>query len=206
MPNIEEIIQEMRQRPDLISIIKRLEKEMEEEHKKREAFSNLIHEDMKAEFINGEVIYHSPVKNKHWSACTNLSAYMTVFVNQHKLGKVGTEKVLIRCTRNDYEPDIVFFTKEKADKFTPDQMIFPTPDLAVEILSESTKERDYGIKYQDYAAHGVSEYWIIDPDNQSIEQFTLQNGKYELYQKLVKEGLIKSVAIKGFTIEISEIF
>lgn len=42
------------------------------------------------------------------------------------------EKATIGLTRNDYEPDICFFTAEKAAQFTEDQMIFPTPDFVVE--------------------------------------------------------------------------
>ncbi len=54
------------------------------------------------------------------------------FVNKNNLGEVGAEKVMIALTRNDYEPDISFFSKEKASKFTDDQMLFPAPDFVVE--------------------------------------------------------------------------
>jgi Uma2 family endonuclease len=206
MNTTEEIIAKIRQRPDMLQIIEQLEKEMQEEERKREEFYELIHENCKAEFINGQILMHSPVKNKHWMACTNLSADLTLYVKQNKLGVVGTEKVLIRCTRNDYEPDIVFFGHEKAKNFTPNQMIFPPPDLAVEVLSESTKNNDYGIKFEDYATHQVAEYWIIDPDNQSIEQFTLSEGKYVLHQKLAKEGNLKSLVVQNFVVKMEDIF
>ena len=61
-------------------------------------------------------------------------------------------------------PDICFWSKEKADGFLDDQMIFPAPDFVVEILSKSTTKNDRTIKHQDYAAHGIREYWIIDPN------------------------------------------
>lgn len=164
------------------------------------------HEDSKAEFINEEIILHSPVKRKHWKVVNKLSAFLSIYVDQNKLGEVGSEKVLIHCTRNDYEPDIVFFTKEKAQPFEANQMLFPPPDLAVEVLSESTRERDYGIKFQDYAAHGIEEYWIIDPDQQSIEQYFLAEGQYHLHQKLVGEGQLKSKVISGFSFALEDIF
>ena len=41
----------------------------------------------------------------------------------------------------------------------------------MEIISESTKDRDYGIKMTDYALHGVKEYWIVDPENLTVEQY-----------------------------------
>ena len=44
-----------------------------------------------------------------------MSRLLSVFASFKRLGRVGVEKVMIGLTRNDYEPDIVFFNKEKAD-------------------------------------------------------------------------------------------
>lgn len=107
-------------------------------------------------------------------------------------------------------PDICFFKKEKADTFTPKQTLFPAPDLVVEILSESTKDRDRGmsirgVKFKDYQAHQIQEYWIIDTDHQTIEQYHLVDGLYELILKSA-EGHLKSFVMTGFLIPIQAIF
>ena len=198
--------EELKKQLDLPVILQEINAYWQEEERKRVEFFNLIHENQKAEFINGEIIFHSPVGNRHWGACTNIGAYLAVFVNENKLGKVGVEKVLIHCTRNDYEPDVVFFGPEKAGHFKPDQMLHPAPDLAVEVLSDSTQENDYGIKFTDYAHHGVSEYWIVDPFNKSVEQYYLKEGKFYLHQKLTESGTIKSKVVKGFEMDIQAIF
>jgi Uma2 family endonuclease len=98
----------------------------------------------------------------------------------HKLGWVGSEKVLISLTRNDYEPDLCFFDAATAAAFQPDQMRFPAPAFVVEVLSESIAAKDRGIKFDDYAAHGITEYWIIDPDTETVEQYRLADLRYEL--------------------------
>jgi Uma2 family endonuclease len=189
------------------SILEDLNNFWQQERAKRQQFYNLVHEDTKAEFINGEIVFHSPVKNKHWVACTRIAARLTVYVDDHHLGIVGVEKVLVNCGRNDYEPDVVFFAHAKASQFTPDQLLFPPPDLAVEVLSDSTRKTDYGIKFKDYALHKVGEYWIVDADQQSVEQYFLdKNNEYILHQKLVGSGLLKSKAIAGFVLDISSIF
>ena len=113
--------------------------------------------------------------------------------------------MLIVLTRNDYEPDICFFRAEKAANFTPDQSKFPAPDLAVEVLSESTATVDRGIKFEDYAAHGVGEYWIVDPVAETIEQYLLQEGVYRLAVK-VKTGTIASAVVTGFEIPVRAVF
>lgn len=127
------------------------------------------------------------------------------FVKEHDLGIVGSEKVMITLSRNDYEPDICFFRKEVADQFTDEQLRFPAPDFVVEILSESTEDRDRGVKMRDYAAHGITEYWIIDPKQQTIEQYWLEGQTYQLHQK-VAEGRITARVIEGFVLNVSDLF
>ena len=130
---------------------------------------------------------------------------LNVFVQKHGLGIVFHEKILIVLTRNDYEPDICFFGPEKANAFTPSQSKFPAPDLIVEVLSESTEANDRGIKFEDYAAHGVAEYWIVDPVAETIEQYLLQEGVYRLAVK-VKTGTIASAVVAGFEIPVRAVF
>ncbi len=60
-------------------------------------------------------------------------------------------------SRNDYEPDIVFFRAAKAPELTSEKMKFPVPDLAAEVLLRSTEERDRGVKFEDFASKGVAE-------------------------------------------------
>ena len=115
------------------------------------------------------------------------------------------EKLLISLTRNDYEPDICFFRREVSQAFSPQQMKFPAPDFIVEILSETTARTDREIKFDDYAAHGVKEYWIIDPDAEFVEQYLLRGEEYLLTQK-TDSGILKSEAIAGFAVPVRAMF
>lgn len=157
------------------------------------------------EFINGEIIFHSPVKLQHNDATILLGMLLKAFVAKNKLGFVGVEKIMVSLTRNDYEPDICFFGKEKAKKFKRKQVQFPAPDFVVEILSDSTAKNDRETKFQDYAAHGVQEYWIIDAEKEIVEQYFLQNESYELLLK-AKDGKIESVVLPEFKIPIQANF
>ncbi len=82
-------------------------------------------------------------------------------------------------------------------------MIFPAPDFVVEILSRSTAKNDRTIKHQDYAAHGIREYWIIDPNRQIIDQFILIGNDTEYMP--AKTHLI-SQDIKSFVIPVAAVF
>lgn len=195
--------------PQAPAFLERLQSELKEEAKKRHEFRQSIDDSVKAEFINGEIVMHSPVKRKHWKVSTLLSSLLHTFVTIKDLGTVGTEKVLISLTRNDYEPDICFFSKEKEEKFTDDQMIFPAPDFVVEILSKRTSKNDKGVKKQDYAEHGIQEYWIIDPTRESIEQHYLLNTYDKEYFMPITHRIdddIESKVIKGVKIPVAAIF
>ena len=125
------LVEELLEKPDVMLLMEQVNAQLQKEQEKRKEYRELIHEDLKAEFINGQILYHSPVKRRHWKVSMNLSIIIGSYVKAHDPGDVGVEKVMIEMTRNDYEPDIVFFKAEKAQHFTPEQMIFPPPDFVV---------------------------------------------------------------------------
>lgn len=191
--------------PRLALYAKRIERVLASEADARRAFYAQVTEGDKAEFINGEVLIHSPVKLRHNQVSINLLMLLRTYVARHDLGLVGHEKMMISLTCNDYEPDLCFFTKAKAEQFAPNQMRFPAPDFVAEILSTSTEANDRGTNYDDYAAHGIREYWIIDPQKEIVEQYGLQNDSYELFLKSGTGQLVGRV-ITGLTIPIRAIF
>ncbi len=201
-----DILESLAQKPNAYQIFEKIQSFIENEKKERHKFHELVHENMKAEFINGAVVMHSPVKLEHWRTSTNLSYSLTGYIKQHDLGEIGVEKVMINLTRNDYEPDICFFSKQKVARFHPGQLLFPAPDFIVEILSPKTEKTDRTTKFQDYAAHGVAEYWIVDPIQQAVEQYLLEEDHYTLHVKLIKEGVIYAKAIAGYLVDLKEIF
>jgi len=106
---------------------------------------------------------------------------------------------------NDYVPDIVFFTLEKTAGLDADTLKFPVPDLAVEVLSESTEKNDRGVRFEDFAAHGVGGYWIIDADAETIEQYLLNDHTFELRMKAGSGELVSEI-VEGFEILVKAIF
>lgn len=191
--------------PDAVLFAQKLDSALKAEQKKRRHFYEIVEENKKMEFINGEIIFHSPVKLRHNDATFLLGMLLKAFVNKHNLGFVGIEKIMVSLTRNDYEPDLCFFGIEKSRKFRKNQAQFPAPDFVVEVLSDSTEKTDRKTKFQDYAAHGVQEYWIVDAEKEFVEQYFLQNEQYELLLKS-NSGEINSVVLPDFKIPVKAIF
>jgi len=198
-------IEELVEMPNAFIVIHRASEILENEKQKRLHFYAEVHENQKAEFINGSVVIHSPVRKWHNETTGALYKLCDTYSTVYDLGFVGIEKIMISLTRNDYEPDICFFSNEKAKSFTDEQVRFPAPDFVVEVLSPKTENIDRNIKFNDYQAHEVEEYWIIDPETQIVEQYHLENGEYKEIKKS-NDGTIKSFVIKGFEIPIQAIF
>lgn len=205
MESVDPILEPIFASPRLAQYIEQLNRAFESEKERRIRFYEEITESDKAEFINGEPVYHSPVKMRHIIVGKNLLRLLSSWVDRFDYGFVANEKLMIELTRNSYEPDLCFFKSNKAVDFKPDQMIFPAPDFVVEILSPSKAQNDRGIKFEDYATHGIEEYWIIDPKEETVEQYLLDGEKYDLKLK-VTEGTITAVAVPGFTIPVRAIF
>lgn len=104
------------------------------------------------------------------------------------------------------QPDIsVFCDLSKLD----DRGGIGAPDLIVEITSDSTMKKDYNEKYFVYEENNVREYWIVNPDSQSMEIFKLENEKYESIGVFsVRDGVmeVNSVIFPEFKVNLLELF
>ncbi len=191
--------------PCLPDIVATLSDRLQTEAIARAKFRDEMSDDQKVEFVDGEIVMHSPARRQHIIAKNHLLALLGAYVRMNSLGEVLDEKCLCAFPRNDYEPDIVFFSPAKASLFESETMLFPVPDLVIEILSNSTQARDRGVKYDDYEAHGVGEYWIIDAHAETIEQYVVEQGQFRLLLKS-GSGEIASRVVSGFRIPIRAIF
>jgi len=203
---MEKILEPILNSPRLKDYVAELQEFLSSEEERRNFFYNKITDQEKAEFINGEIVMHSPVVLRHNMASNQLLKAISEHIEYYKLGVIGYEKLMIRLTRNDYEPDLCFFTTEKAKDFKPDQKLFPAPDWITEVLSESTEKNDRGIKMEDYAAHGVKEYWLVEPKRAYIEQYYLKHGSFFLHKMYAEGDVILSDVISGLQLPVDAVF
>lgn len=202
---IESAIQPLLHSPLLPEIVDTLQARIREEGARRRTFYEDLRDDQKAEFVDGQVILHSPARSKHLTVRKHLEKLLDTYVSLGTLGLVHGEKCLCVFPRNDYEPDVVFFGPEKAAGLADDTMKFPIPDFVAEILSESTEDRDRGVKFEDYESHGVAEYWIVDAEAETVEQYLRRGDRFYLALKS-GSGEIASPTVPGFRIPIRSLF
>lgn len=136
-------------------------------------------ENVRTELINGQIVAMSPRPAFNH----NRTAFRVAHIFERNLeGR--------RCTAIADGTDLYL---TRTNHFVPDMMVVcdrskihwngvhGAPDLVVEVLSPGTAKYDRSVKLHVYEACGVGEYWIADPANRSIEQYLLEDGRYELH-------------------------
>lgn len=102
------------------------------------------------------------------------------------------------------QPDLVVVCDEKK---LDDRGCCGAPDLVVEILSPSTSRKDVGVKFSLYERHGVREYWIIHPAEESLMVFTIgEDGKYGRPQGYGRGDFATSTVLAGLELNLEEVF
>jgi Uma2 family endonuclease len=132
------------------------------------------------ELYNGEVYeVPSPIL-LHQMVSARLHLALAGYVDRHG-GAVFYAPLDIVLTDYDVvQPDLVLFTRERVHLLHPRKVTRVPPDLAIEILSPSTERNDRGRKLRLLQAHGVREFWLADPEAQTIEIYTLNGSEYVL--------------------------
>jgi Uma2 family endonuclease len=160
-------------------------------------FYLLVNDDRKADLIDGVIYMASPENTDANDIFEWLNTLLYAFVQTRKLGKVYGSRVAFRLDEHQSpEPDIAFVRTERTDIIRRG-FVDGSPDLAIEIVSPESVERDYKDKRRQYQYAGVPEYWIVDEMEQKVTLLRLdQKGKYREVRP--RKGVLQSDVVPGF--------
>lgn len=129
------------------------------------------------ELLHGEIYMMSSPSVNHNRVANNIFSALRDYL-KGKPCEVFSDGVDVYITEDDrLIPDIMIVCNK--DIIKPDG-IHGAPDLVVEVISPSTAKNDRGYKKDMYEKAGVKEYWIVDPNMRSIEDYLLSYGKFKL--------------------------
>ena len=139
-----------------------------------------LQNDVWEELIDGKVIAMSPrPTTDHYHVSFNIAYIFTTYLRGKRCTPFGDGVDLYLTETDRFIPDgMVVCDTEKIKR----DGVHGAPDLVVEVLSPSTAKHDRGRKKQVYEQCGVSEYWIVDPANKTLEQYLLQQGAFTLHE------------------------
>jgi len=130
------------------------------------------------EVVEG-VLYMLPSRRpSHQKTIINFVRHLEDFVETPELGKVYIGPLDVELNpHNVVQPDILVMLNEHLDRITQTHII-GAPDLVIEITDSNTANHDYGEKWEAYANGGVPEYWVVTPEELTIELLILDGSEY----------------------------
>ena len=162
-----------------------------------------------SQILNGVTVMAPSPFGFHQNIISNLVLLIGNHAKLHKSGKILTSPldVIFEEGYNVLQPDLIYIKKENLSIFDSNGHIHGVPDLLIEIISASSVSRDTVEKFKIYEKYGVSEYWIVFPEQKVIEVFVLKDGKYSLLCSTENsEGIVTSIVLQDFKINVDEVF
>lgn len=129
----------------------------------------------RAELIDGQIYYFASPNTIHQRILMKLAFTIQMHIeNKHGLCEVFPSPfgLFLEADKTYLEPDICVICDPNKISHRGCE---GAPDLIIEIISESTKKKDYGIKLLKYRTAGVKEYWIVNPFIQTIQVFYFED-------------------------------
>lgn len=163
-------------------------------------------EGQRAELIDGELYMMATPNRIHQELVTEFTYLIKDYIkNKNGDCKVYPSPFAVFLNADDkiyLEPDISVICDK--NKLT-DEGCKGAPDWIIEIVSPSSKPRDYMTKLFKYGTAGVREYWIVDPMKQRVMVYNFEHDTVEEYSfsEKVKAGIYKDFEIDfaGISIE-----
>ncbi|MGH2561080.1 MAG: Uma2 family endonuclease [Thermomicrobiales bacterium] len=156
------------------------------------------------ELIGGEIVVSPAPTWMHQLTSGVLYQWLDGFVKPRRLGWVAYAPLDVHLGPHDIiQPDIIYVSRERASILISNGT-HGVPDLVVEILSPSTRQRDLGEKLALYARAGGLEYWMADPPARRFFPFALTSDGY---QPIPLEGTVfRSRVLPGFDFDVEAHF
>ncbi len=161
------------------------------------------------EIIDGELFVTRAPHLDHQDVAGLIYAELLRWSLQNGLGKPFITPGVIFSVSDAVIPDVIWISHERRSQLIDASgHLTGAPELIVEVLSSSEKDkkRDRETKLKLYSVQGVSEYWIMDREQQLIEVYRRENGLLKKAMTLFKGDQLTSPLLPGFSCEVGSLF
>jgi Uma2 family endonuclease len=166
----------------------------------------------RVELLKGKIFKMSPAPNRaHQTLTGYIYLEIGVFL-RNKTCKVYVAPFDVRLpikSKKDedittvLQPDIcVVCDQSKLDK----RGCIGAPDIVVEVLSPGNNAKEIKNKFEIYESAGVTEYWVVSPQNQTFILNTLVDGKYQPSRIMTAGDVVTSTVLPGFSMDLTGLF
>lgn len=136
-------------------------------------------EGAKYQLIEGKIIEMPAPLIQHQELSMQLIMLLGSYIFSNNLGRFFHAPCDVYLSeKNVYQPDLLFISTERIS-IIERRGIMGAPDIVIEISSEGTDYLDKKKKLRNYEKYGVKEYFIIDPDDNEVISYYLEDGIYK---------------------------
>jgi Uma2 family endonuclease len=135
-----------------------------------------------------------------------LGAELIVWLKSHPIGALSSSPVELRVSdKRVVAPDMVMLAPDHPQYGKEHTQLLHPPLLAVEIVSRSSRMRDWRTKFGYYEEFGVPHYWIADPMERRIFAYSLEGGVYREHTQ-TSDTSFEAPPFPGLTLDLDYIF
>jgi Uma2 family endonuclease len=160
------------------------------------------------EIIGGELFVSRAPSITHQRVVHNLQMGIGPYLIDNPIGILVPGPGVAFDDFSSVIPDLVFVSEARRGSVASGDRLTGAPDLAIEVLSPgaANEGRDRKVKRRLYGQYGVTEYWIVDLINRSVEIYGLREGSLELIATLYEQDELTSLVLPELRLNVSDIF
>jgi len=164
------------------------------------------HRGVRYQLIEGELIKMAGANDPHQVFIGEL-----YFAARLQIGDPGEFEIRLPSfdvyldEHNTFQPDLLFVADNRRH-IIGHRGVFGAPDVVVEVLSESTRQRDLNVKLPVYGRNGVREMWIADLRAESVAKYVGDGQSMTLKRVYGPDDVLISDVMPGVAIELGPIF
>jgi Uma2 family endonuclease len=157
------------------------------------------------EILDGELFVAPSPVTKHQRIVRRLMYEIEHYLRSNSIGEVfGSPFDVVFSVDNVCEPDILYISNERSSIVTR-RNVQGALDFVIEVLSEFNRENDEVRKLQIYERFGVDEYWIVDPEVDTVRVYRRQRKRLALVSQLTARDAAATPLLPGLTLDLSEV-
>jgi Uma2 family endonuclease len=161
------------------------------------------------ELIDGEHYLTPSPNTKHQTVSLNLTVIIGSWLELNPIGRLFHAPFDVVFSNFDVvEPDLLYLSNSRAAEALTSQHVRGVPELVIEIGSPGTRKRDETVKRRLYERTGVSQYWVVDPDLDTIRVYRREGDGFARVSELSADAgdVLRTDLLPGLEIPLTRVF
>ena len=164
------------------------------------------HRGVRYQLIEGELVKMAGANDAHQVFTGRFYMQLTLQADALGIGETRLPPFDVYIDEhNTFQPDLLFVSGERRH-IIASRGVTGAPDLVVEVLSESTRQRDLNVKLPVYARNGVREMLAVDLQAETIAKYVGDGQSMTLERVYSADDVLTSDVMPGVAIDLAPIF